>query len=56
MRLKMLNISEKEIQESAKRASEEADTPIMYLQNNGIKNFRWDLQDFLLWFQQATND
>lgn len=49
MMLNLLAITEEEIKNSAQRACEETNTSIMYLQNTGTENFRWNIADFIYW-------
>lgn len=56
MKLKMLNITDQEIEESAKRACEDTEKVVMYLQNNGDEKHRWKLENFQKLLEQDQDD
>lgn len=56
MKLDLLNLTKEEIQASSKRVSSEEGTFVMYLQNNGIENFRWNTNDFVPWMSEDIEE
>lgn len=56
MKMNLSTVTEMEIREIAERVSKEVTTPIMYLHNNGEKDFRWKLDNIAPWFQEDITD
>ena len=52
----LINVTLEDIEASANRCTEEADTLIMYLQNNGDKNYSLEKEDINAWIYEDIND
>lgn len=52
----LVNITLEEIEESASHSVESDNTVIMYLQNTGDKEYKWDASDISAWFDEDLDD
>lgn len=52
----LVNITFEEIEESASRSVESDNTIIMYLQNTGDKEYKWDVSDISVWLDEDLDD
>ncbi|MCH5212751.1 MAG: hypothetical protein J1G06_07035 [Oscillospiraceae bacterium] len=52
----LINVTLEDIEESTNRCTKEADTLIMYLQNNGDKNYRLKEEDISAWLYEDIDD
>lgn len=52
MLIDLSTLSEENIQKLTIDACDGMDIPIMYLQNNGEPNFRWNIDDFVCWLDE----
>lgn len=56
MKLALIGLTEEDIQISTNRVSDETSSFVMYLQNNGIENFRWNTDEFTPWINEDIED
>lgn len=56
MLVSLKNIKKEEIHQMAKQAAEDLSIPIMYLQNNGRKNHKWDIDALIPWINDDIEE
>ena len=55
MLIEIIDITDKEIDETVNRSCEQS-LPVMYLENNGQKNHKWEIANFQPWLESSLDD